>query len=65
MGTGAEGLAQKPVFMAIAEKVGHGRRGEPVLVRGRMDARLFLRRKTAYAGKMGQAEFMRIGGDAR
>lgn len=34
MGTGAEGLSQQPVFMAIAEKVGHGRRGEPVLVRG-------------------------------
>ena len=32
--TGAEGLRQQPVFMAIAEKVGHGRRGEPVLVRG-------------------------------
>lgn len=24
--TGAEGLRQQPVFMAIAEKVGHGRR---------------------------------------
>jgi type I restriction enzyme M protein len=34
MGVGAKGLAQQPVFMAIAEKVGHGRRGEPVLVRG-------------------------------
>lgn len=32
--TGAEGLRQQPVFMASAEKVGHGRRGEPVLVRG-------------------------------
>ena len=32
--TGAEGLRQRPVFMAIAEKVGHGRRGEPVLMRG-------------------------------
>jgi type I restriction enzyme M protein len=34
IGVGAQGLAQQPVFMAIAEKVGHGRRGEPVLVRG-------------------------------
>jgi type I restriction enzyme M protein len=33
-GTGPAGLNQRPVFMAIAEKVGHGRRGEPVLVRG-------------------------------
>ncbi|NEZ64674.1 N-6 DNA methylase [Leptolyngbyaceae cyanobacterium CCMR0082] len=34
MGTGEDGLSQGPVFMAIAEKVGHGRRGEPVVMRG-------------------------------
>jgi type I restriction enzyme M protein len=38
---GVEGPAQHPVFMAIAEQCGHGRRGEPRWVRGPDGAEIF------------------------